>query len=141
MATPDQHKIRLRIVIDHPVAGVLHSLQAKDDHPLNPIASMAGEPIAFEFAIRVAPGPRFLGDQVRREGPTRRFVYIRVGKSAGDPTSPWDRRMKVDIHDIPAEILGDAVAGRGVVELVVHGTGRDGSPACATVSVKSVRLD
>lgn len=70
----------MRIVIEHPVPGVLHSLQSKDGHPLDPRCSAAGDPIEFDFAIRVAPGPKFFGDQVRREGPLRRFVYIRVGQ-------------------------------------------------------------
>ena len=141
MATTDQQEVRLRIVIDHPVAGVLHSLQTKDGHPLKPTTAVPGQPIAFELDIRLAAGPRLLGDQVRREGPTRRFVYICVGKSAGDPASPWDRRMKVDIHEIPFRILGDAAAGKGVVEIIVHGTGKDGSPACATVPVRDFRLN
>src|SRR5688572_24556547 len=100
MPPDDQTPVRLRIVIEHPVPGVLHSLQGKDDHPLDPKRSATGEPLVFELSLRVAPGPRFFGDQVRREGPERRFVYVRVGQSAGDPASPWTRRMKIDIHDV-----------------------------------------
>jgi hypothetical protein len=111
---------------------VLHSLQAKDDHPLDPKRSTSGEPLAFDLQIRVAPGPRFLGDQVRREGPERRFVYVRVGQAAGDPASPWSRRMKIDIHDVDPALLEQAARG-GVLEGTVDGTGKDGTPACATV--------
>jgi len=136
----DQTEIRMRIVIENPVPGVLHSLQTGDTGVLDPNRSVEGEPLSFDFPIRVAPGPKFFGDQVRREGPTRRFVYIRVGTMAGDHTSEWTRRMKIDVHDIPQELLDRAMAGEGVVELTVDGTGKDGSPACATVKVMARRI-
>lgn len=133
MTRADQTEIRLRIVVEQPVAGVLHSLQSKDDAPLDPKRSDAGGSLAFDFPIRIAPGPKFFGDQVRREGPERRFVYIRIGQSAGDPSSPWTRRMKIDIHDIEQTLLDQAAAGGSVIEISVNGTGKDGTPACATV--------
>ncbi len=132
MARADQIPVRFRIVIAQPVIGVRHSLQAKDDLPLDPKTSTGGEALHFDFTVRVAPGPRFLGDQVRREGPERRFVYIRIGQSAGDHGSPWSRRMKIDIHDLEPALLEQA-AGGGVLEITVNGTGKDGTPACATV--------
>lgn len=132
MAKADQIPVRFRIIIAQPVIGVRHSLQAKDDLPLDPKTSAGGEALHFDFTVRVAPGPRFLGDQVRREGPERRFVYIRIGQSAGDHGSPWSRRMKIDIHDLDPALLEQA-AGGGVLEITVDGTGKDGTPACATV--------
>lgn len=132
-ARADQREIRLRIVIERPVPGVMHSLQTGDAGILDPKKSAAGEPLAFDFPIRVAPGPKFFGDQVRREGPVRRFVYVRIGQSAGDCLSPWTRRMKIDIHDLDPAMLADAAAGGGTIEIVVDGTGKDGTPACATV--------
>ncbi len=140
MAKADQSDIAMRIVIHQPVVGVLHSLQAKDGHPLDPKSSGAGEPLKFDFTIRVGPGPKFFGDQVRREGPERRFVYIRVGQAAGDPSSPWTRRMKIDIHDIEQELLNAATNDGGRVEISVIGTGKDGTPACATVRPTARRL-
>ena len=77
-----------RIVVDEPVPGVAHSLQSKDGAPLDSKASRDGEALVFDFAVRVGHGPKFLGDQVRREGKGRRFVYIRVGQLAGDEKSP-----------------------------------------------------
>jgi hypothetical protein len=140
MARADQSEIRMRIVIEQPIAGVLHSLQAKDGHPLDPQRSKSGESLAFDFPIRIAPGPKFFGDQVRREGPQRRFVYIRVGQSAGDHSSPWSRRMKIDIHDIEQKLLDRAAAGEGIIEITIDGTGKDGTPACATVRPTGRRL-
>ncbi len=131
MPRADQTGIRVRIVIEQPVAGVLHSLQ-EDDAPLDPKRSKAGEPLAFDFPLRIAPGPKFFGPQVRREGPLRRFVYIRIGTTAGDRASPWTRRMNIDIHDIDQALLDAAMAG-GVLVGTINGTAKDGSPACATI--------
>ena len=114
MPRTDQRPLDLRIVIEQPVVGVLHSLQAKDESPLDPKSSRKGEPLVFDFQVRVGPGPKFFGDQVRREGPLRRFVYIRVGQYAGDASSPWSRRMKIDIHDIGNDLLDRAANGGGV---------------------------
>jgi hypothetical protein len=139
MTRADQTGIRMRIIIEQPVAGVRHSLQAKDDRPLDPKTSQGGEPLAFDFPVRIAPGPKFFGDQVRREGPERRFVYIRIGQSAGDHGSPWSRRMKIDIHDVGQDLLDQAMAG-GTVEITVNGTGKDGTPACATVRRTGARV-
>ena len=48
--------------------------------------------------------------------------------------------MKIDIHDLEQELLDRAAAGEGVVEIAVDGTGKDGTPACATVRRTKARL-
>jgi hypothetical protein len=42
--------------------------------------------------------------------------------------------MKVDLHDIDPDLLARAACG-GILVTTVCGTGKDGSPACATVPV------
>ena len=135
MARGPQVEVRARIVIERPVSGVLHSLQEGDAKPLDPKRSTGGEALAFDFPLRIertADGAKFFGPQVRREGKVRRFVYVRVGTSAGDLASPWTRRMKIDIHDIDPALVDAAIAG-GVLVGMINGTEKDGSPACATV--------
>lgn len=140
MARADQTEVRARIVIEQPVAGVLHSLQEGDDRPLDPKASKSGEPLAFDFPLRIERTPdggaKFFGPQVRREGKERRFVYIRIGTCAGQHLSPWTRRMKIDIHDIDRGLLDRALADSGAggtLVATINGTAKDGSPACATI--------
>lgn len=133
MARVDQARIALRLVIERPVIGVLHSLQAKDGSPLDPKRSIEGEPLVFDLAVRVSPGPKFFGDQVRPEGPKRRFIYVRIGQYAGDAASPWSRRMKIDIHDIGQDLIDLALDSGGLVETRIIGTDKDGTPACATL--------
>jgi hypothetical protein len=140
MARPPQTEIRMLLVVEGPVPGVAHSLQDKKNHPVDAKTSAAGEPLSFDFPVRIAAGPKFYGEQVRSEGPERRFVYVAVGQQAGGRASPWSRRMKIDIHDIPQTLLDGATAGRRLVGTVA-GTGRDGTPACATVRVEQWRLD
>lgn len=140
MARPPQPEIRMRLVIESPVPGVAHSLQDKKSSPVDAKSSAAGESLAFDFPVRIGPGPKFHGEQVRSEGPTRRFVYIAVGRQAGAHESCWSRRMKIDIHTIPRALLDGAIAGKCLVG-AVHGTAADGSPVCATVRVQSWRLD
>ena len=122
--------ITLRLTIADPVPGVHYSLQEKDA-VLDPrIATDA--PLSFDVPVRLTDDARFLGDFVRREGPKRRFVYIRIGSMAGDHSAGWQRRAKIDIHDIPAALLDQARKG-AVLEAVLPGRGKDGTPACATV--------
>ncbi len=124
--------ITLRLTIQDPVPGLAYRLPAKKSQPVDPKTSVGGEAIAFDFSVRIAPGPKFYGEQVRSEGPARRFVYVAIGGQAGDAASPWSRRMKIDIHDIPQPLLDAAANGRRLVGTVI-GTGEDGTPACATL--------
>jgi hypothetical protein len=128
----DKTEIRLRLVVEGPVPGVAHSLQDKKSRPLDAKTSQDGEDLTFVFPIRISGGPRFFGEHVRSEGPERRFVYIAVGQPAGQHGSPWSRRMKINIHDIPTALLEKAKAGR-IIEGVIAGTGKDGTPAAASV--------
>jgi len=134
MARTKQTVVAFCIVVEQPVEGVVHSLQAKDGQPLDPKQSRGGQPLVFDFPVRVAPGPpssgpKLSGDQVRREGPDRRFVYVCIGQLAGDAASPWSRRMKIDIHDVGSALLDRAARSGGIVETRVAGTGADGTPA------------
>jgi hypothetical protein len=140
MSRAEQTEIRMRLMIETPLPGVAHSLQDKQNHPVDAKASQAGEPISFDFPIRIGPGPKYYGEQVRSEGPERRFVYIAVGTQAGDCGARWNRRMKIDIHDIPQALLDGALAGKRLIG-TLNGTGKDGTPACATIRLVAWRLD
>ena len=122
--------ITLRLTITDPVPGVRYSLQ-QDDMPFEPVTA-SDAPLSFDVPIRLSDDGRFLGPFVRREGPTRRFIYIRIGASAGDHGTSLSRRAKIDIHDIAPSLLDQGRAGR-VLEVGLPGRGNDGSPACATV--------
>lgn len=123
--------IRLRLTIQDPVPGVAYSLQNKKSEAVGQVIAADG-PLSFDVSVRIAPGPKFLGEFVRSEGPTRRFVYIAIGGRAGLAASPWNRRAKIDIHTLPPDLLEQALAGK-ILEARLPGRGGDGGPACATV--------
>ena len=81
----------------------------------------------FEFEPSVRDGA--LGGPYVQGPPKERFIYIGIGTFAGNAASCWSRRLKVPLTDITAKM---AVTG-GVLEARVAGTGRDGTPSCATV--------
>ena len=123
--------IILRLTIADPVAGVAYSLQDKANMPVEPRIANDG-PISFDIPITLSDDGRLTGPFVRREGSTRRFVYIAIGTSAGQHASEWSRRAKIDIHDIPVDLLAQAREGK-VLEVMLPGRAKDGGPACATV--------
>lgn len=123
--------ITLRLTIADPVAGLHYSLQDKTNAPVD--AVIAGEgPLSFDVPVRLSDDGRMLGPFVRTEGPRRRFVYIAIGGQAGGDERVFSRRAKIDVHDIPPDLLVLARQGK-VLEAVLPGRGRDGTPACATV--------
>lgn len=128
---PEGREITLRLTIEDPVPGVAYSLQDKKSTPVR--AVIAGRtPLSFDVAVRVAPGPRFLGEFVRSEGPSRRFIYIAIGAQAGDAGSEWSRRAKIDIHTLPPALLEQALAGK-ILETRLPGRDSKGEPTCATL--------
>ena len=77
--------------------------------------------------------PNFLGPYTQGP-PALRFVYIRVGRSAGQPDTPFDRRAKIPLGGIGEELLARALKKPGsVLEVHMPGRGKDGTPTCATV--------
>lgn len=130
MARADQTAIAIRLIIEQPVAGVIYSLQDKKGRPVGATVA-TGADLIFELPVRVGPGPKFYGEYVRAEGPVRRFIYVASGRQAGQTHSSVSRRMKIDIHDLPHDLLDAARKGR-TLQAVFAGTDRDGGPACAT---------
>lgn len=123
--------MRLILVIDDPVPGVLYSLQDKDSLPVRAVRAGEG-PLSFDVEVTVKDGKPG-GPFVRREGKDRRFVYIAIGRAAGDHAElVLSRRAKINVHDIPLDLMGD-----GVVICHLPGRGKDGTPACATVKTKA----
>jgi hypothetical protein len=57
---------------------------------------------------------------------------LRWQAQAGDSSSLWSRRAKIDIHDLPADLLEKALTS-SVVEALLPGRAKDGGPACATL--------
>jgi Family of unknown function (DUF5990) len=100
--------------------------------------STNGGNLNFEFTLIVKGNagevpPNFLGPL--SQGPARgRFVYIDIGKSAGQTNSSWQRRIKIPLTGITWELIQQTLANKKLVlEARLPGTGKDGGPSCATV--------
>jgi hypothetical protein len=96
-----------------------------------------GEDLRFDGTVTVKGDrgdgpPNFLGP-LTQGPPTGRFLYIDIGKSAGQADSDWDRRLKVPLGGISWEMIERAADPELVLEARLPGTGRDGGPSCATV--------
>lgn len=123
--------LTLRLTIADPVAGLHYSLQDPKNVPVD-IRLATEAALFFDVPVSLRPDGRLVGPFVRREGPVRRFVYIAIAGQAGqtDPLGAvLSRRAKIDVHDIPAELLRPGAR----LEAILPGRGRDGTPACATV--------
>lgn len=134
---PAGDPITLRLTIDDPVPGITYSLCDKGNAAVGAKIAQNG-PISLDVVVRVAPGPRFLGEFVRSEGPIRRFVYIGVDWEL-TPPSPCRGRMKIDIQDIGPDLLQAAIGG-AVLETVLNGRGKNRGPAYATVAKSGWRI-
>ena len=134
-------QINLRIVVDDPVPGILLRLQRGKDE-LVEATSENPKQVTFDFTARLGTplpngAPNFLGPFTQGP-PAVRFVYIRVGRSAGQANTPFDRRAKIPLGGISAELLAKALAKPGaVLEVHMPGRGKVGTPTCASVKPPS----
>jgi hypothetical protein len=128
--------VRFRIVLEAPPAGIDYGLQKGRGSIYETVQTQRsrGGDLQFEFdaEVKAAGTPAdFRGPFV--QGPAGgRFVYIDIGACAGQAGTPWSRRLKVPLGGIPAEMIRRAADG-ALLEASVAGTGRDGTPACASV--------
>lgn len=112
-------------------AGLVGATPRKDDR------------LQFDFELRIGlredgSGYQFLGPFAQGT-PRDRFVYLNSGRRAGQSGTPWDRRAKIKLLPIPAELLKCVLAKPGLVLCgTLDGTGRDGGPICASIAPDKV---
>ena len=97
-----------------------------------------GTDLPFEFTVTAKDNrenglPNFLGP-LAHGSTTGRFIYIDIGKLAGQPNSFWERRIKVPLGGITWVMIEKASSDpKKILEARLPGTGKDGGPSCATV--------
>jgi len=136
MAGADNVALRLSVIT--PPRDVAHCLQGKDGVCVD-VRMSVGKTLLFEIPVRLEEGKsgwRFLGDFVRTEGKTRRFVYVATGRQAGQSGTMWDRRAKVDLPEVTPAMVKAAAKDGLVLEGSYSGTDAKGGPSCATVKVE-----
>jgi hypothetical protein len=133
-------ELRLHIVLENPPPGVVFGLQLGKGADYETIQKQTakGGDLRFDCPVRVndkrSDGlPNFLGP-LTQGPPTDRFVYIDIGKLAGQTDSQWERRIKVPLRGVTWDLIRQAAANPKVIlEARLAGRGKDGSPSCATV--------
>src|SRR3954453_11949445 len=133
-------QLQLRIVLESPPTGVDFGLQLGKGTDYRTIQTQRsqGHDLRFDGTV-TAKGdrgdgpPNFLGP-LTQGPPGGRFLYIDIGKSAGQAGSGWERRIKVPLLGISWEMIEQVSADPELVlDARLPGTGRDGGPSCATV--------
>ena len=131
-------EVRLRIVLVAPPTGVDFGIQEEKDNEYTNIHKQRSNDadLTFEFTVTVKDNrddglPNFLGP-LARGSMTGRFIYIDIGKCAGQFDSCWERRIKVPLGGITWEMI-EKSSTKLVLEAQLPGTGKDGGPSCATV--------
>lgn len=119
-------ELGLRVVVEKAPAGVDFGLQKGSGSKYETVQKQrSGDAdLVFEFSVTMKPGPDFSGPFVQGKA-GERFVYLDIGTCAGQFDSPWTRRLKIPLRDIPETATQ--------VETRVAGTAKDGGPNCATV--------
>src|SRR5262249_47881238 len=99
-------ELRLRIVLIAPPSGVDFGLQDGKGSAYKTIQKQRskGDDLSFDCTVTVKDNredglPNFLGPLT--QGPTTgRFIYIDIGRLAGQHDSCWERRIKVPLGGI-----------------------------------------
>jgi hypothetical protein len=133
-------ELRLRIVLNTPPAGVDFGLQLGKGSGYQTIQKQRskGADLRFDCTVTVKDNredgvPNFLGPLT--QGPaTARFIYIDIGRLAGQKDCEWERRLKVPLSGITWEMIQQVLTNRKLIlEVHLPGTAKDGGPSCATI--------
>ena len=134
--------VQIRLVLVDPPAGVDYGIQRGSGHDYESVfvhQPKRGD-VVFDFAVTVADNrkdglPNFLGPFTQGP-PAGRFIYVDVGRCAGQVNTPWSRRMKVPLKEIAWPLIRKAISSPGARLVArIPGTAKDGGPNCATVKL------
>ncbi len=134
----ERFELPIGIVVEDPVPGLAIALQRgkADGAELVPPTSRSADAVAFDLEITVegalADGrPRLLGPYVQGP-PDARFVYLAVGRYAGQRDSPWGGRVKVPLAGLGWDAIEALTPGARLVARI-PGQSPKGGPALASV--------
>lgn len=132
-AKANQQIVSLRIIVERPPAGIDFALQKGkgNDYETFQKKRSSGKDLTFEFSADVkekGSGIDFSGPFVQGAAGDR-FVYIDIGRYAGQTDTECARRLKVPLSGISRS---DIQEGR-TMEARIPGTAPDGQPSCAYI--------
>ena len=132
--------IIVRLVLISPPVGIDYGIQKGKgsdyetlylQRPTNPRAQ-----IVFDVPITVtdADGAVSFGGPFVQGKPGDRFLYVDIGKYAGQRNTTWARRIKVPLGNINWALIEQAVKSGKAIETRIPGTAKDGSPTAASTA-------
>ncbi|MCF7959391.1 MAG: DUF5990 family protein [Pirellula sp.] len=135
-----EKSLSLQIILVAPPPGVDFGIQEGKGNDYKTIAvqrSKAGN-LTLECTINVKGNrsdgpPNFIGP-ISQGPPSGRFIYIDIGKSAGQFDSCWQRRIKIPLETITWEMIDSVLEKpKRLLQATIPGTAKDGGPSCATM--------
>ena len=137
MQTDPARQLQIILTVQSPPPGVAFAVQRGRDELVKPFVVTAD---LVSFAITLALGPSLADGSPNFRGPfaqgapADRFVYVNSGFYAGQMGTPWERRAKIKLADIPVALVESAAGNPdAAIEARIHGTMKDGGPVCASV--------
>lgn len=131
--------LNLRIILEKPPANVHFGLQKGSGNNYESVQIQLSGSADLRFnLIAEVKGDRQNGELPDFKGPfvqgpkLGRFIYIDIGTYAGK-TDAYSRRLKIPQAGITWDIIDKANNKDMLLETVVPGTAKDGTPTCATV--------
>ena len=132
--------IALRIVLIAPPSGVDFGVQEGKGNNYKTIQVQRSKTTDLQFDCEASlkgnrdDGPPDFAGNIVQGPPLGRFIYIDIGKSAGQLNSEWQRRIKIPLVGITWEMIDQTVdVPNRFLQASIPGTGKDGGPICATV--------
>jgi hypothetical protein len=135
---PEGFELPIRIVVEEPVPGLAMALQRgkADNATLAAPSSRSSDAVVFDLEVTVDGrlpdgGPRLLGLFVQGP-PGGRFVYLSVGRYAGQADSEWAGRVKVPLDGLGWDQIKALSPGARLMARIT-GQSPKGGPALASV--------
>ena len=135
---PEQFELPIRIVVEDPVPGMAIALQRGQAAKAELVAAASRSADAAVFDLEVTVGgrlpdgrPRLLSLYVQGP-PDARFVYLCVGKYAGQADSEWAGRVKVPLGGLGGDQIKALPPGARLAARIA-GQSPKGGPALASV--------
>jgi hypothetical protein len=134
----ERFELPIRIVVEDPVPGLAIALQQGKAGKATLVSpsSRSADAVVFDLEVtvdgRLADGrPRLLGPCVQGP-PEARFVYLPLGRYAGQAASEWAGRVKVPLGDIDWDQI-EALAPGARLAARIPGRSPKGGPALASM--------
>lgn len=142
MQNDQAQSLQLILTLVSPPPGVDFAVQRGRDELVRPFLATTG---LVSFAITLTLGPLLAGGSPNFRGPfaqgtpADRFVYVNSGFYAGQMGTPWARRAKIKLADIPIALVERAVGNpNAAIEARIEGMMKDRGPVCASVRAPQI---